>query len=191
MIKIAILGSTNGSDLKYIFDAYHNKILDPEKVEISLIISNRKNAGILEKGIAEGIPTKYVTSSGKTRLEYDSEISQICLDLGIHYILLIGYMRILTPEFVETWRGKCVNIHPSLLPAFSGGMDLNVHQAVLDRGCKITGATLMYIDEGADTGPIIDQASLRVADDETAESLKVRVQELEGELLVYFLQSIS
>jgi phosphoribosylglycinamide formyltransferase-1 len=191
MIKIAILGSTNGSDLKYIFDAYHDKILDPEKIQISLIISNRNNAGILEKGIVEGIPTKYITSSGKTRDEYDSEISQICQDLGIHYILLIGYMRILTNKFVETWRGKCVNIHPSLLPAFAGAMDLNVHQAVLDRGCKITGATLMYIDDGADTGPIIDQACLRVADDETVDSLKVRVQELEGELLVSFLSSIS
>ena len=81
-----------------------------------------------------------------------------------------------------------MNIHPSLLPAFAGGMDLNVHQTVLDRGCKISGATLMFIDHGADTGPIILQETVSVENDDTADSLKEKIQMVEKNLLIKGIQ---
>ena len=99
-------------------------------------------------------------------------------------VLLIGYMRILSPEFVEEWENRIMNIHPSLLPAFAGGMDLNVHEEVLKRGVKVTGCTLHFVDKGTDTGPIILQEPVRVEEDDTPESLKKRVQSAEQKILV-------
>jgi phosphoribosylglycinamide formyltransferase-1 len=93
-------------------------------------------------------------------------------------------MKLMSKGFVEKWGNKTMNIHPSLLPMFAGGMDLNVHKAVLDRGCKISGCTLMFIDEGVDTGPIIMQKVVHIVNGETADSLKEKVQQVEQELFL-------
>ena len=87
-------------------------------------------------------------------------------------------------DFVEKWRNKVMNIHPSLLPMFAGGMDSNVHQAVLDYGCKVSGCTLIFIDEGADTGPVILQKAVDISEGDTVSSLKAKVQKAEQEILV-------
>jgi len=86
--------------------------------------------------------------------------------------------------FVDKWRNKVMNIHPSLLPMFAGGMDTNVHQAVLDHSCKVTGCSLIFIDEGADTGPIILQKAVEVKESDTVASLKIKVQKAEQEILI-------
>ena len=99
-------------------------------------------------------------------------------------------MRLISPWMINKWKNKIINLHPSLLPAFAGMMDLGVHQAVLDRGCKITGASIMFIDEGADTGQIINQKSIEVYNDDTAESLKSRIQAVESTLIIDFVKSI-
>jgi phosphoribosylglycinamide formyltransferase 1 len=189
-MKIAILGSTRGTVSECILRSIRNGILTGIKVEC--IISNRSNAQILEKARKYDV-TEIVLNVRKqnneliSREDYDDELDKILTKHRIDYVLLIGWMRLLSTSFVKKWENKILNIHPSLLPAYAGEMDLNIHRAVLDRGCKITGATLMYIDEGPDTGPIIDQRTVRIDHNDDAESLKAKVQSVEQDLLLDFL----
>ena len=188
-INVAILGSTRGSDMEPIMEAKSRGLL--EGVNIKLVLSNKKGAGILTRAEQWGVEGVWLGSKqfGKDGREaYDNAVTDLMEKNDIDLILLIGYMRLMSESFVKRWWGRVMNIHPSLLPAFAGGMDLNVHQAVLDRGCRITGATLMFIDEGADTGPIISQGAVCVEKDDDADSLKVKVQKEEGFLLVEGLQ---
>jgi len=185
-INIAVLGSTKGTDLQYIIDQVEKGRLPG--IQIKFVLSNRRNSGILEKAEKYNLNPIFLSGKDKTREEYDQEVSQLLEDNQVDLVLLIGYMKLMSSEFVQKWKNKVMNIHPSLLPAFEGQIDLNVHQAVLERGCKVTGATLILIDEGADTGPIVSQGVVFVKQDDTVESLKGRVQLMEGELLVVALQ---
>ena len=187
MLKIAVLGSTQGTDLQTILDAISDSRLTG--VNIEFVLSNRSKSGILDRARKHGIKDIFLSGKGKTRGDYDREIHQLLVDHQVQLVLLIGYMKLMTPWFVSTWLNRVVNVHPSLLPAFAGGMDLNVHQEVLNRGCKISGATLIFIDQGADTGPIISQKITSVSPTETVSSLKLKIQDLEGELLVDLIQN--
>ena len=181
-MKIAVLGSTRGTDLQYIIDAIESgKLTD---AEISAVISNKKDAGILERARKHNIAAVFIDSSGKSREDFDKEIIRILEEKGVGLVLLIGYMRFISKPFVEKYRNKIMNIHPSLLPAFAGGMDKNVHAAILEHGCKVTGCTLHFVDEGADTGPIVVQKAAKVEEDDTVDTLKEKVQKLEGEALI-------
>lgn len=182
MLKVGVLGSTRGTDLQAIINAIEGGTL--EGVEISLVLSNRKDAGILERASRHGLETIFLSPKNLDREAYDRRVDAEMKSRGVELILLIGYMKLMSEWFVNAWRNRAMNIHPSLLPAFAGGMDLNVHREVILRGCKVSGATLIYIDEGADTGPIIDQGVVRIDKDETIDSLKEKVQRVEGELLV-------
>ncbi|MDY6986017.1 MAG: phosphoribosylglycinamide formyltransferase [Candidatus Thermoplasmatota archaeon] len=179
-MKVAILASTKGTDMEAIFEAIKDGRL--RGVEISMVISDRKDAYALERARNHGIKGIFVDPGGKKREEYDRELAVILGDVDL--MLLIGYMRLLSPWFVERYRNRIINVHPSLLPAFGGGMDLDVHKKVLEYGAKVSGATVHFVDEGADTGPVILQRAVEICDDETPESLKAKVQKVEGELLV-------
>jgi len=181
-LKLAILGSTNGTDLIAIVNAIKNKKLN---AEIEVIISNKATAGILQKAKKSGILGLYVNQryndgTKKKREEFDHEIMKILETKKIDLILLIGYMRILSKPFVKKYHNKIMNVHPSLLPAFAGGMDLNVHEEVLNSGVKVTGCTIHFVDEGVDSGKIITQKWCEVEPHDTVESLKQKVQKLEG-----------
>lgn len=181
-MKIGILGSTRGTDMEGIIQAIRKGEL---KAEISIVISDRKDAYILERAKKYGIPFLYISPRKfPSREEFDQEISRIMKEKGVELILLIGYMRILSPSFVKEWENRIMNIHPSLLPAFAGGMDLNVHEEVIKRGVKVTGCTLHFVDKGTDTGPIILQEPVRIKDEDTPETLKKRVQEAEQKIIV-------
>lgn len=180
-IKLAILGSTRGTSLQPIIDAIAQGKLD---ASIEVVISNKSDAYILERVKNHNIPALFIESKGKTREQFDAEVMKILDEKKIDLVLLIGYMRFLSKPFVEKWWNKIMNVHPSLLPAFAGGMDLNVHQAVLDAGVKETGCTIHFVDEGADTGEIIIQKKCSVDPGETAETLKTKVQKLEGEAFI-------
>ena len=184
-MKIAILGSTRGTDLEGIIDAIQSGTL--RGVDIQFVLSNKKDAYILERARSHNIPALFLDPTGLKRTEYDSKLSDLLEASGVELILLIGYMKILSNAFVERWKNKVMNIHPSLLPAYTGGMDRNVHAEVLARGCKLTGASLIFIDQGADTGPIIMQRSVPVLDDDDVDSLKHRVQLVEQEILIEVL----
>ena len=187
LTKVAILGSTRGTDMQCIIDQMEAGNLPG--ISIEFVLSNKRQAGILDKARKHNLKDIFLSGKDKSREEYDQEISQLLEDHQVELVLLIGYMKLMSESFVQKWLNRVVNIHPSLLPAFAGGMDLNVHEAVLERGCKVSGATLMFIDQGADTGPIISQGVVQVENDETADTLKEKVQKVEGELLVEFLKN--
>ena len=132
MINIGVLGSTNGTDLQAVIDAIDNKIIN---ASIKVVISNRKNAFILKRAENHNIKARYVTHKNKTRNEFDQEVTNHLKENNVELILLIGFMRILSNKFCYRWQDKILNVHPSLLPRYAGGMDTNVHQQVIVIPC--------------------------------------------------------
>jgi phosphoribosylglycinamide formyltransferase-1 len=180
-LKIGVLGSTSGTDLQGVIDEIEKGALE---AEISVVICNKPGAFILERSGKHGLKSVCIESKGLEREDFDREVAEILEENDVQLILLIGYMRFLSKWFVDKYANKIMNIHPSLLPAFAGGMDLDVHQEILDHGVKVTGATLHFVDEGADTGPIILQKAVDIAEDETKETLKEKVQKAEQEIIL-------
>jgi phosphoribosylamine--glycine ligase/phosphoribosylglycinamide formyltransferase/phosphoribosylformylglycinamidine cyclo-ligase/phosphoribosylamine--glycine ligase/phosphoribosylformylglycinamidine cyclo-ligase len=178
-LRLGVLGSTRGSALIPIIEACASSELH---AEIVAVVSNKKSAPILEKGRGLGVTvtTKFISSKGLSRAQYDAECTATLLGAGVEFVLLIGYMRILSKPFTDFWAGRCINVHPSLLPKHAGGMDLAVHQAVLDAGEEETGCTIHQVTESVDGGPIVIQKKVKVEAGDTAESLKAKVQPLEG-----------
>ena len=167
--------------MQAIIEAIGNGTLD---AKIAVVISDKEQCYALERARKHNIPAVFLNPKGKTREEYDQEVSAIIEEYHVEFILLIGYMKLMGDWFVKHYKNRVINVHPSLLPAFAGGMDLNVHRAVLERGCKYTGCSIIFIDEGADTGPIILQKIVEVLDDDTPDTLKERVQRAEQEALL-------
>jgi phosphoribosylglycinamide formyltransferase 1 len=185
ILKIAILGSGRGTSMQPIIDAIKNQEL-PALIE--LVISNKKDACILERAKKHGLKNVCITSKGKTRIEFDTEVMTLLDENQIDLVLLIGYMRFISSEFVDKWRGKVINTHPSLLPKFAGGMDLDVHTDVIKAGEEESGCTIHYVDDGADTGEIILQKKCLLNSDETPDSLKEKVQRLEGQAFIQVIK---
>ena len=177
-LDIAVLASTNGTDLQAIIDSIEAGKLD---AELTCVISNKAGCGALEKAKKAGVEAIFIDPAEKEREEFDREVAAELEKRGVKLVVLVGYMRFLSPWFVHKYGNRIMNIHPSLLPAFAGGMDTDVHQAVLDRGSKVTGCTIHFVDEGADTGPIIMQKVVKVENGDTAETLKKKVQAAEME----------
>jgi len=182
LLKIAVLGSTRGTDLQAVIDAIKSSQL--KDVEISFVLSNKQDAYILERARNHNIKAIFLDPKGKQREEYDKEVDKLLEKHNIGLVLLIGYMKLMSSEFVQKWLNKVMNIHPSLLPKYAGGMDKGVHETVLENKDKITGASLIFIDEGADTGPIILQKEVKVEEGETVDSLKEKVQKAEQEIII-------
>lgn len=178
-LRIGVLASTRGTDLQAIMDEIEGGKLN---AEISVVISDKEDAYALERARRHGVDAVFMDPKGKTRAEYDEEIMKILDERRVDVIALIGYMRLLGPEFVHRYENRIMNVHPSLLPAFAGGMDRNVHQTILDHGVKVTGCTIHFVDEGADTGPIILQEAVKVEEDDDVDSLRAKVQSAEKRL---------
>ena len=178
MYNIAVFASTNGTDLEAIYSQIKAGIL--KNVKIALVCAN-KDCPAAQKAKSWGLHTIILPSKGVDRLAYDKKLHALLEPLKIDLVVLVGYMRIFSPWFVKEYAHKIINIHPSLLPSFPG-MDLDVHKEVLDYGCKVTGCTVHFVDEGTDTGPIIAQEVVSVAFDDTPESLKAKVHAKEKEL---------
>ena len=138
----------------------------------------------MERAKNNNINAVFLEPKGKDREQYDKEIAKVLEQNNVDLILLIGYMRFLSPWFVNKYKNKIMNIHPSLLPKYAGGMDRDVHAEVLKNNEKVTGATLHFVDEGADTGPIILQKEVKIEKNETINSLKEKVQNAEQEIIV-------
>lgn len=180
-MRLAILGSTRGTNLSTVADAIARRKLN---AEIEIVISNKPDSGILERAREHRLRAQFIDAAGLTREEFDARVSKVLHEYQIDLVVLIGYMRILSPAFVKTWQDKIINIHPSLLPAFSGKMDMDVHRAVVDAGVTETGCTVHFVTEEVDAGPVIIQKKCAVLPRDTPESLKERVQQLEGAALV-------
>ena len=181
MIRLGVLGSTNGTDLQAILDAVSAGELD---ADVAVVISNRTGAYILERAEINNVPAFFISRKGKKREEFDGEITAVLKEHGVDLVLLIGFMRILSPEFCRVWQDRILNVHPSLLPKYAGGMDINVHEEVLKNKDMETGCTIHFVNELVDAGPILIQKKCNVDPDDTVDSLKTKVQTLEGEAFI-------
>ena len=188
MIKLGVIGSTNGTDLQAVLDAVGSGELN---AEVSVVLSNQKNAYILERAENHNVPAVFVSHKGKTREEFDAEMTGVLKEYGVGLVLLVGFMRILSAGFCREWQNKLLNVHPSLLPKYAGGMDTNVHKEVLKNGDTQTGCTIHFVTDEVDGGPILVQKKCNVESDDTAETLKIKVQQLEGEAFIEVINLIS
>ena len=184
MINIGVLGSTNGTDLQFIFNAIDEGKLD---ANVSVVISNKEDSYILKRAQAHNTQNVFISHKNKDREDFDSEMTMVLKEHGVELILLIGFMRILSSKFCNQWNGKILNVHPSLLPKYAGGMDTNVHEEVLKNNEKETGCTIHLVTDEVDKGPVVVQKKCLVDSDDTIESLKAKVQNLEGDA---FLEAI-
>jgi phosphoribosylglycinamide formyltransferase-1 len=166
---VAILISGRGSNMAALIDA---AAAPDYPARIALVISNRAGAEGLAEAQAKGIATAVIESRGKDRPAFDAELDALLKANDIEIVCLAGFMRLLTPEFVQGWTGRMINIHPSLLPAFKG---LNVHSRVIEAGAKITGCTVHFVVPEMDDGPIIAQAAVPVPDGATPDDVAAAV----------------
>ena len=174
MLNIGVLISGGGTNLQAIIDETKSGGINGT---VKLVISNKENAYGLERARLSKIKAVYETDEDK--------ILELLKENNIDLIVLAGYLKIITPKFVDEFRNKIINIHPSLIPSFCGKgyYGEKVHQGVIDYGAKVTGATVHFVDEGADTGAIIMQEAVNVEQDDDAKSLAKRVLEVEHRIL--------
>jgi len=185
MIRLGVLGSTKGTDLQAILDSIQAEQLN---AVVSVVLSNRKNAFILERAKNHSVPTFFISHQGKRRKEFDDEMTLVLKNHNVDLVLLIGFMRILSDDFCREWHDRILNVHPSLLPKYAGGMDMNIHEEVLKNNDKETGCTIHFVTDEVDGGPILIQKKCDVEPNDTAQSLKAKVQDLEGNA---FLEAIK
>lgn len=176
MVNIAVLVSGSGTNLQAVIDACKNGAIGSGTVK--LVISNNKDAYGLERARNEGIKAVFENNEAKVLELLESE--------GIDLIVLAGYLKILSPEFIGRYENRIINVHPSLIPSFCGKgyYGLIVHEKAIEYGVKISGATVHFVNEEADAGPIIRQGAVPVLDSDDAASLQKRVLEIEHKLLV-------
>ena len=174
MLNIGVLISGVGTNLQAIIDETKSGGI---KGTVKLVISNKEDAYGLERARVSKIKAVYETDEDK--------IIELLKENNIDLIVLAGYLKIITPKFVDEFRNKIINIHPSLIPSFCGKgyYGEKVHKGVIDYGAKVTGATVHFVDEGADTGAIIMQETVNVEQDDDAKSLAKRVLEVEHRIL--------
>ena len=188
MIKLGVLGSTNGTDLQAIIDSINTGKLN---ADISIVISNNQNAYILKRANNHNLPSVFISHKNKSRILFDREVTAELKKADVDLVLLIGFMRILSSDFCETWQDKLLNVHPSLLPKYAGGMDLNVHEEVLKNRETETGCTIHFVTNELDSGPILIQKKCVIEKNDTQHSLKKKVQKLEGEAFIEAIQLIQ
>lgn len=177
-MKIAVLVSGGGTNLQAIIDAIASgKITN---TEIALVISNKEGAYALKRAEQAGIKGIVISPKQYADKEaYSQDMIKTIKDAGCELIVLAGFLVVLPESFVNAFEGKIINIHPSLIPSFCGDgfYGLKVHEKALERGVKVTGATVHYVDSGTDTGTIIDQKAVYIKADDTPETLQRRVME--------------
>lgn len=178
MLKVAVCVSGGGTNLQAILDCVENGSIT--NTELSLVISNKPGAYALERAAGKGIPSQVlVPKEYDSREAFGEDLIRVLDEAGIDLVVLAGYLVILPGNFVKAYEGRIINIHPSLIPSHCGPgyYGLRVHESVLARGNKVTGATVHFVDEGTDSGPIILQKAVSVEQDDTPESLQKRVME--------------
>lgn len=178
MLKVAVLVSGGGTNLQAILDAIDNGTITNAKVEV--VISNNKNAYALERAKNHGIEALCISPKDYgTRDAFNKAFLEKLDACQPDLIVLAGFLVVIPKQMIEKYRNRIINIHPSLIPSFcgTGYYGLKVHEGVLSRGVKVTGATVHFVDEGTDTGPIILQKAVEVEQDDTPEILQRRVME--------------
>lgn len=178
MLKLAVLVSGGGTNLQAIIDSIADGRITNAKIQV--VISNNKNAYALERAAKAGIPAKALSPKDfPDREAFNEALLQALIDSEADLVVLAGCLVVIPPKIVEHFKNRIINIHPSLIPSFCGKdyYGLKVHEGVLNRGVKVTGATVHFVDDGTDTGPIILQKAVEVHQDDTPKSLQLRVME--------------
>jgi formyltetrahydrofolate-dependent phosphoribosylglycinamide formyltransferase len=182
-LPIAVFASGGGTNLQALLDHFAEGAERPAR--IVLVVSDREGAGALERARRAGVEARVIPVAGQGAGEVGEEMLGALREAGAELVVLAGYLRLMPEEVVRAYRGRMINIHPALLPAFGGrGMyGLRIHRAVLEAGCRVSGVTIHYVDERYDTGPVIIQWPVPVLVDDTPESLAARVLAVEHRLL--------
>jgi phosphoribosylglycinamide formyltransferase-1 len=187
-LQLAVLASGRGSN----FEAILNNIKQGKlAASIQVVISNKSSAGALEIARQNGIPAVHISKSEFPEQEqFDIQLLSILNQYGANFIVLAGYLKMLSPFVVRKFKNRILNIHPALLPSFGGrGMyGIHVHEAVLEYGCKVSGVTVHLVDEAYDTGPPVLQRCVPVQDGDTPEILAARVLKVEHQIYTEALQ---
>jgi phosphoribosylglycinamide formyltransferase-1 len=184
--RVAILISGRGSTLAALIEAAR---APDYPAEIACVLSNRPQAEGLAKAQAAGVPARAIDhTKHASRAAFEAELDAALASFGVDLVACAGFMRLLTPAFVERWHNRMLNIHPSLLPAFRG---LNTHARALEAGVKITGCTVHLVRPDVDDGPIIAQAAVPVLEGDSAESLAARVLQAEHKLYPHALALLA
>jgi phosphoribosylglycinamide formyltransferase 1 len=168
--RIGVLLSGRGSNFEALAESVAAGRIP--NAEIAIVISNREGAPGIDKARARRIPAQIIPSKGLEREPYDRLVIAALEEKKVDLVCLAGYMRLLSPAFVAAYRGRILNIHPSLLPAFPG---LESQRQAIEHGAKFSGCTVHFVDENLDAGPIILQAAVPIRDDDTPETLSGRV----------------
>ncbi|MBE3090955.1 MAG: phosphoribosylglycinamide formyltransferase [Candidatus Atribacteria bacterium] len=186
MVNIGVLVSGRGTNLQAIIEAIEEGKIEGE---IKVVISDNPDAYALKRAQQYHINTRYINfKEFKNREDYDKEIIKTLKEKKIELVVLAGYMRILSPYFIRTYKNKIINIHPALLPSFPG---LHAQRQTFEYGAKVSGCTVHFVDEGVDSGPIILQKAVEVSDDDTEESLAEKILKEEHQIYPRAIQLFS
>ena len=178
MLKVAVLVSGGGTNLQAIIDGVKNGTITNTSIE--MVISNNKNAYALTRAQENGIEARGISPKDfETREEFNEALFEALTEREIDLVVLAGCLVVIPEKIIRHFRNRIINIHPSLIPSFcgTGYYGLKVHEKALERGVKVTGATVHFVDEGTDTGPIIMQQPVMIEDDDTPKVLQQRVME--------------
>ena len=193
MLKVVVMVSGGGTNLQAIMDAVDNGTIT--NTEIVGVISNNKNAYALERAKAKGISGQCISPKDyETRTEFNDALIAAVDELHADLVVLAGFLVVIPEKMIEKYRNRIINIHPSLIPSFcgTGYYGLKVHEAALEKGVKVVGATVHFVDEGTDTGAIIMQKPVMVEKGDTPEVLQRRVMEqAEWKILPWAIDMIA
>ncbi len=189
-MNIGILVSGRGTNMESIIEASEKGLI---KSKILVVISNKKDALALSKAKKHGIQSIYVSPKNKSNEEYDKEIIKILDEYNVDFVVLAGYLRILSSVFINKYPMRIINVHPSLLPCFGGKgfYGEHVHKAVLESGMKFSGCTVHFVTNEVDNGPIILQKCVEILDSDTPETLAERILPKEHEALIEAISLIE
>jgi len=186
VITLGVLASGSGTNLQAVLDAIAAGKLD---ARVAVVVSNVQDAGALDRARSAGVPTVVVDhKKHPDRRSFDAAVVDVLRAHGVEWVVLAGFMRLLTEVLLDAFPMRVVNIHPALLPAFPG---VHAQRQALDYGVRVTGCTVHLVDRGTDTGPIVAQAVVPVRDGDDEETLRLRILRREHELLPRVLQWIA
>ena len=186
MITLGVLASGSGTNLQAVLDAIERGTLD---ARVAVVVSNVSGAGALDRARRAGIEAVVIDHTQHAdRRAFDAVVVECLRARGVEWVVLAGFMRLLTDVLLDAFPMRVVNIHPALLPAFPG---VHAQRQALRYGVRVTGCTVHLVDRGTDTGPIVAQAAVPVRDDDDEETLRLRILSREHELLPRVLQWIA